>query len=186
MISIVVVLPAPLGPRSPKQVPSGTAKETPSTAVTEEYCLTRLWTSRIGGLSGTASPGRTHRMRRAFGWYYGVATDSAATVHDFQYGNVPVAVVVRQGRHRRVERPREPACQAADGARLSHRPRGGGGPFQDLGARGGALSRETSLMDRAQARGGAAAGGSAGSFSATADRAAGVRGDLAHSSCGRD
>ncbi len=34
MISMVVVLPAPLGPRSPKQMPSGTAKETPSTAVT--------------------------------------------------------------------------------------------------------------------------------------------------------
>ncbi len=32
MISMVVVLPAPLGPSSPKQVPSGTAKETPSTA----------------------------------------------------------------------------------------------------------------------------------------------------------
>src|SRR5579875_2242345 len=59
MISMVVVLPAPLGPRSPKQVPSGTAKETPSTAVTPGYCLTRWWASRI---TGTASPGRTRRM----------------------------------------------------------------------------------------------------------------------------
>src|SRR6185437_5690495 len=83
MISIVVVLPAPLGPKRPKHMPSGTAKETPSTAVTDGYCLTRSWTSRIGALTGTASPGRTRRMRRVIDWYYGSASDSAATVHDF-------------------------------------------------------------------------------------------------------
>jgi hypothetical protein len=33
-------------------------------------------------------------MRRAVDWYYEVARDFAATVHDFQYGNVPVAVMV--------------------------------------------------------------------------------------------
>src|SRR6185437_16302581 len=142
MISIVVVLPAPLGPSSPKHVPSGTAKEMPSTAVTEGYCLTRLWTSRIDALSGTASPGRTRRMRRVVDWYYGAARDSAATVHDFQYGNVSVAVMVRQGRHRRVERPGEPARAAADGARFSYRPRRSRGSLQDIHARGGAVPRE--------------------------------------------
>src|SRR5579863_1586140 len=147
MISMVVVLPAPLGPRRPKQVPSGTAKETPSTAVTERYCLTRSWTSRIGALSGTASPGRRRRMRRAVDWYYGVAGDCAATVHDFQYGNVPVAVVVRQGCQRGVERPREPARAAFDCPCLSHRACGGRGALQDFGARRGAVSRTASLLD---------------------------------------
>src|SRR5579872_4483453 len=101
-------------------------------------------------------------MCRAVDWYYGSARDSAATVHDFQYGNVPVAVMVRQGRHRRVERPREPAGEAFDGTRLPHGPRGGCGALSDFGARRGALSREASLVDRAQARGGAPPGGSAG------------------------
>src|SRR5262245_6929267 len=50
MISMVVVFPAPFGPSNPKHTPSGTASETPSTAVTEGYCLTRLRTSRIGSL----------------------------------------------------------------------------------------------------------------------------------------
>jgi len=34
MISMVVVLPAPFGPSSPKQIPGATLKEMPSTAVT--------------------------------------------------------------------------------------------------------------------------------------------------------
>ena len=51
MISMVVVLPAPLGPSSPKQVPSGTLKDTPSTAVVAGYSLTRSRTSRIVGLT---------------------------------------------------------------------------------------------------------------------------------------
>ena len=34
MTSMVVVLPAPFGPSSPKQIPSGTLNETPSTAFT--------------------------------------------------------------------------------------------------------------------------------------------------------
>ena len=50
MISIVVVLPAPLGPSSPKQMPSGTLKDTPATAVVAGYCLTRSRTSRMGVL----------------------------------------------------------------------------------------------------------------------------------------
>src|SRR3954454_1671119 len=57
MISMLVVLPAPFGPRRPKQMPSGTASDTPLTAVTgvaPGYVLTRLRTSRIGGI--TCSP----------------------------------------------------------------------------------------------------------------------------------
>ena len=48
MISMVVVLPAPFGPSSPKHTPSGTLKEMLSSAVTPGYCLTRSRTSRIG------------------------------------------------------------------------------------------------------------------------------------------
>ena len=51
MISIVVVLPAPLGPSRPKQMPSGTLNDTPSTAVVAGYCLTRSRTSRMGALT---------------------------------------------------------------------------------------------------------------------------------------
>ena len=50
IISTVVVLPAPLGPSSPKQMPSGTEKLTPSTAVTPGYSLTRLRASRAIGI----------------------------------------------------------------------------------------------------------------------------------------
>src|SRR5210317_78734 len=45
MISTVVVLPAPLGPSNPKQVPSVTLKLTPSTATTPGYRLTRFLAS---------------------------------------------------------------------------------------------------------------------------------------------
>ena len=41
VVGMVVVSPAPLGPRSPKQVPSGTLKDTPATAVVAGYSLTR-------------------------------------------------------------------------------------------------------------------------------------------------
>lgn len=51
MISMVVVLPAPFGPSRPKQIPSDTLNETPSTAVTEGYSLTSLRTSRMGSLT---------------------------------------------------------------------------------------------------------------------------------------
>ena len=51
MISMVVVLPAPLGPSRPKQMPSGTLKDTPATAVVAGYCFTRSRTSRIVGLT---------------------------------------------------------------------------------------------------------------------------------------
>src|SRR5688572_7560695 len=45
IISTVVVLPAPFGPRSPKQTPLASSKLTPSTARTPGYCLTRSRTS---------------------------------------------------------------------------------------------------------------------------------------------
>ena len=51
MISIVVVLPAPLGPSSPKQIPRGTEKLTPSTAFTLPYALWRSRTSIIGSIT---------------------------------------------------------------------------------------------------------------------------------------
>jgi hypothetical protein len=50
MISMVVVLPAPFGPRSPKHMPGGTLNDTPATAVVAGYCLTRSRTSRMGVL----------------------------------------------------------------------------------------------------------------------------------------
>src|SRR5580765_6027268 len=52
MISIVVVLPAPFGPSRPKQMPSGTLKDTPATAVVAGYSFTRSRTSRIVGITG--------------------------------------------------------------------------------------------------------------------------------------
>ena len=42
MISMVVVLPAPFGPSRPKQMPSGTANDTPSTAVTRRILLDQI------------------------------------------------------------------------------------------------------------------------------------------------
>src|SRR5688572_17583828 len=47
MISRVVVLPAPLGPRRPKISPSDTENEIPSTAVRSPYFFTRLRTSMM-------------------------------------------------------------------------------------------------------------------------------------------
>src|SRR5258708_39590153 len=57
MISMVVVLPAPLGPSSPKQTPSGTLKEMPATAVVAGYCLTSSRTSRMGMLTALRDAG---------------------------------------------------------------------------------------------------------------------------------
>src|SRR5262252_435310 len=51
-ILIVVVLPAPLGPRNPKMMPSGTANEMWSTAVTPSKRLTR---SRASMMAATIS-----------------------------------------------------------------------------------------------------------------------------------
>ena len=48
MISTVVVLPAPFGPSSPKQMPGAIENDTPSTARTAGYCLTRSRTSSTG------------------------------------------------------------------------------------------------------------------------------------------
>ena len=47
---IVVVLPAPLGPRNPKTSPAATSKLTPRTASIASKDLRRSWTS-IAGLS---------------------------------------------------------------------------------------------------------------------------------------
>ena len=46
---IVVLLPAPLGPRKPKTSPGGTLNETPRTASTSPYDLTRSSTSMAEG-----------------------------------------------------------------------------------------------------------------------------------------
>jgi len=45
---IVVVLPAPLGPRKPKNSPAPTRSEMPSTAVKVPYRLTRFSISMAG------------------------------------------------------------------------------------------------------------------------------------------
>jgi hypothetical protein len=47
MISNVVVLPAPLGPRMPKNSPDSTTNETPSTALTSPYALRSSLTSMV-------------------------------------------------------------------------------------------------------------------------------------------
>ena len=47
-ILIVVVLPAPLGPRKPKKQPRGTLKVRPSTAAFSSYSFRRSWTSIAG------------------------------------------------------------------------------------------------------------------------------------------
>src|SRR6185312_7082540 len=52
---IVVVLPAPLGPSSPKTSPSGTENDTPATAsrLAPAYVLRRSATSMIGATEGS-------------------------------------------------------------------------------------------------------------------------------------
>src|SRR5262245_7152693 len=53
---MVVVFPAPFGPRKPRISPFSTRKETPSTAVARPYLLVRLSTSIIFCLCGSAPP----------------------------------------------------------------------------------------------------------------------------------
>src|SRR6185503_19096524 len=50
--SIVVVLPAPFGPSSPKHSPRPTANDSPSTAMTSAYRLTRSTQRTAGGGTG--------------------------------------------------------------------------------------------------------------------------------------
>src|SRR5688572_20598228 len=52
---IVVLLPAPLGPRKPKTSPGGTVKDTPRTASTSPKDLTRSTTSMAGGEEGVTA-----------------------------------------------------------------------------------------------------------------------------------
>src|SRR5690348_2900136 len=54
-ISIVVVFPAPLGPRSPKHSPRWMVRSSPATAVTSSYFLTSP-AVRIAGPSGPSGP----------------------------------------------------------------------------------------------------------------------------------
>src|SRR5689334_15934436 len=54
---MVVVLPAPLGPRRPMTAPSGTSKEMESTAVNSPYFFVRSATSRAGVELGDITPG---------------------------------------------------------------------------------------------------------------------------------
>src|ERR1700757_2317652 len=66
-ILIVVVLPAPLGPRKPKMTPSGTANEMRSTAVKPSKRLTRsrasMIAANIGSLSAAAPVFEFHRHK---------------------------------------------------------------------------------------------------------------------------
>src|SRR4051812_7470418 len=52
IIRIVVVLPAPFGPRKPVTVPGSRAKDTSSTTVRLPYCLVSPLTLIISGSSG--------------------------------------------------------------------------------------------------------------------------------------
>src|SRR6266542_6212197 len=55
---IVVVLPAPFGPRSPTTSPGATWNKIPSTAETAPYDLRRSSTSRMGGRPPVAPSNR--------------------------------------------------------------------------------------------------------------------------------
>src|ERR1700730_11067454 len=55
-IRIVVVLPAPLGPRNPKKQPRGTSRSSPSTAALVPYTLRRLRVRIAAGVSIKLSP----------------------------------------------------------------------------------------------------------------------------------
>src|SRR3954469_11804035 len=61
---MVVVLPAPLGPRNPVTSPDCAVKEMPLTAVTSPYFLTRFSTSiiRISPLSANGLPDELERL----------------------------------------------------------------------------------------------------------------------------
>src|SRR3712207_7877506 len=56
IIRIVVVLPAPLGPRKPVTVPGSSSNETASTTVRSPYFLVSPLTVIIAGLLRPASP----------------------------------------------------------------------------------------------------------------------------------
>src|SRR2546421_2865700 len=61
MISSVVVLPAPLGPRMPKNSPDSTSKETPSTACVSPYHFLTSLTTMLGGMGSTLAARRPPR-----------------------------------------------------------------------------------------------------------------------------
>src|SRR5882757_9824309 len=56
-IRIVVDLPAPLGPSSPRQIPSGTSRSSPSTAV----IAPKRFTTPFSSIAATAAEGRGSR-----------------------------------------------------------------------------------------------------------------------------
>src|SRR3712207_6062556 len=60
---MVVLLPAPLGPRNPKTSPGGTVNDTPRTASTSPYDLTRSTTSMAGAVEAVMARHRTHYSR---------------------------------------------------------------------------------------------------------------------------
>src|SRR5438128_4019468 len=69
-ILMVVLLPAPLGPRNPKKRPRGTSKETSSTATFFRKALVRWRTTMAGAVALTGDKyseprGRSTRRRRA-------------------------------------------------------------------------------------------------------------------------
>src|SRR5215467_6371854 len=64
--SIVVVLPAPLGPIRPKISPWRTSNDTSSTATVDPYALRRLETSMTAGEMSTSLPvGQAHPVEAA-------------------------------------------------------------------------------------------------------------------------
>ena len=71
---IVVVFPAPFGPRKPWISPGFTSRLTPSTAVKLPYVLTRSWMAIIGE-GGTAQATGSTSIRR---WPLGNGIDSGA------------------------------------------------------------------------------------------------------------
>ena len=73
IISSVVVLPAPLGPTTPKVSPRWTEKEMSSTAVRLPYLFVRFRTSMLAGI-GVSQRG----SREAWGGYEGARIGSLA------------------------------------------------------------------------------------------------------------
>src|SRR3954471_20601768 len=80
IIRIVVVLPAPFGPRKPVTVPGSSAKDTSSTTVRSPYCLvsplTVIIETSVGRsvLSARNLPGRGWSPRRPQDWNPGPRT----------------------------------------------------------------------------------------------------------------
>src|SRR3954454_21083797 len=79
---IVVVLPAPLGPRKPTILPGLALNEAPSSATTGPYRLVRSTISSIG----TGYLGRRNPRRHAGGFGGGVGTDHWAVIVPFMSG----------------------------------------------------------------------------------------------------